>query len=165
MNHGEREMDDKDKLYWEDFQVGKTLTYGARTVTREEIVEYASEFDPQPFHVDEEAAAGSPFGGLIASGWHTASLFMRMLVDHVLCRASSMGSPGVKTLRWLKPVRPGDTLSVHHTTLRKAVHPRRPELGFIDNGFDITNQHGEVVMHMESSGMFLLRHPQRESTS
>lgn len=158
-------MNDNERLYWEDFHVGETLTYGATTVTRKEIVEFASEFDPQPFHVDEAAAAESPFGGLIASGWQTACLFMRMLVDHVLCRAAAMGSPGVRTARWLKPVRPGDTLSVRHTTLRKSVHPRRPELGFIDNSFDITNQHGEVVMHMESSGMFLLRHPQQESSS
>jgi acyl dehydratase len=155
--------DDKipsDKLHWEDFKVGETLTYGSKTVTREEIIEFARQYDPQPFHIDEDAAAKSPFGGLIASGWQSNGFFMRMMVDHVLNRSTSMGSPGVKSLRWLKPVRPGDTLTVRHETLRKARHPRRAELGFVDNRLEMVNQHGEVVTRMESSGMFLLRHPE-----
>ncbi len=153
-----------DKRYWEDFQPGEVLTYGARTLDRDEIIEFARQYDPQPFHTDEAAAADSVFGGLIASGWQTCSLMMRMLVDNELRHSSSMGSPGVKSLRWLKPVRPGDTLSVRRTTLRKARHPRRAELGFVDSRFEVINQRSEVVLRMESSGLFLLREPQAATT-
>lgn len=149
-----------DKRYWEDFQAGEVFTYGARTVDRDEITEFARQYDPQPFHTDDAAATNSVYGGLIASGWLTCCLLMRMLVDNELRHSSSMGSPGVKKLRWLKPVRPGDTLSVRRTTLHKARHPRRPELGFVDSRFEAINQHGEVVLRMESSGLFLLREPQ-----
>lgn len=146
-----------EKLYWDDFEVGQVLNYGGMTISREQIVEFAREFDPQPFHVDEAAAAASPYGGLIASGWQTAGLFMRMLADNVLNKSTSMGSPGVEYLRWHKPVRPGDTLRVRHTVLEKRPSQNRPTLGLVKNRFETLNQHDEVVMEMVSIGMFLRR--------
>ena len=114
------------RLYFEDFEEGQVYELGEKTLTKEEIVAFAREYDPQPFHVDEEAAKGSAFGGLIASGWHTAAIFMRLYADAVLSRAESMGSPGVEELRWLKPVRPGDTLSARLTVLDAAPSASRP---------------------------------------
>jgi acyl dehydratase len=98
--------------YFEDLSEGETVTAGSRTVTAEEIVAFAEQYDPQPFHLDEEAAAQSPFGGLVASGWHTAALTMRLLVEGVLSETASQGALGVDELRWHRPVRPGDELSV-----------------------------------------------------
>jgi len=97
--------------YFEDISVGDTESFGAYTVTREEIIEFARQYDPQPFHVDSEAAAQSPFGGLVASGWHTAAMTMRVLVDGFLAESESRGALGVDELRWYDPVRPGDTLT------------------------------------------------------
>ncbi|HEV7814932.1 MAG TPA: MaoC family dehydratase, partial [Janthinobacterium sp.] len=98
--------------YFEDFAAGQELRLGQRHVTEEEIIAFASAFDPQPFHVDHEAAAQSIFKGVIASGWHTCSMMMRLVVDQLLSRSSSMGSPGLDSVRWIKPVRAGDTLSL-----------------------------------------------------
>lgn len=148
---------DTTTLYWDDIEPGRVLAYGARTVSREEIMRFAHEFDPQPFHVDPAAAARSPFHGLIASGWHTAALVQRMLVDNLLAHSSCVGSPGLKALRWLRPVRPGDTLSVRQEILRKTRHPHRPEVGFVDTRIDVENQHAEIVMDMEFSALFRLR--------
>ncbi|TAM10757.1 MAG: MaoC family dehydratase [Nevskiaceae bacterium] len=148
------------RRYWEDFHPGETLSYGEKRVTREEIVEFAREFDPQPFHLDDAAGAATHFGGLVASGWQSCGFAMRMLVDHVLRDSTSMGSPGVKSLRWLKPVRPGDTLHMHQTTLSTARHPHRRDIGFVNSRFEMLNQHDAVVLRMESGGMFLLRHPE-----
>ena len=100
-----------DKIHFEDFVPGTEIQLGSREVGKDEIIRFALRFDPQPFHIDEEAARTYPYGGLIASGWHTASLLMRMMVDGVLSRATSMGSPGIDELRWLKPMRPGDTVT------------------------------------------------------
>lgn len=144
-------------LYWDDIEPGRVLAYGARTVTREELLRFAHEFDPQPFHVDPAAAADSPFHGLIASGWQTAALVQRMLVDNLLAHSSCVGSPGCRSLRWLRPVRPGDTLSVRQEILRKTRHPRRPEMGFVDTRIEVENQRAEIVMDMEFSALFLLR--------
>ena len=107
--------------YWEDFQVGEVSEVGPVTVSQDEIVEFATRFDPQPFHVDPEAARRSPFGGLIASGWHTTALFMGMFVRAVLLDSASLGSPGVEEIRWTAPVRPGDTLTGRSTVV--AVQP------------------------------------------
>ncbi|MCU4718486.1 MaoC family dehydratase [Halapricum hydrolyticum] len=104
-------------IYFEDLSVGDTETFGTYTVTREEIVEFARQYDPQPFHVDPEAAAQSPFGGLVASGWHTTAMTMRVLVDGFLARAATRGALGVDELRWYDPVRPGDTLSARSEVL------------------------------------------------
>ncbi len=143
------------KLYWEDFEVGHESTYGEHTVTQEEIIEFGLEFDPQPFHVDPEAAADSPYGGLIASGWQTAALFMRMLVDNVLSGSASMGSPGVESLRWKRPVHAGDTLHARTCVLEKRPSKTRPDLGLVKNRFEVVNQHDESVLEMVSFGMFL----------
>jgi acyl dehydratase len=143
--------------YWEDFQVGQVLEYGGHTVTREEVLEFAREFDPQPFHLDEEAAAASPYGRIIASGWQTAGFFMRMLTDHVLADSASMGSPGVESLRWLRPVYPGDTLRVRQEVLEARPMASRAKLGLVKNRFHTLNQHGEVVMEMISLGIFSRR--------
>jgi len=105
--------------YFEDLSVGQTDEYGTYDVTREEIVEFAHQYDPQPFHVDSEAAMASPFGGIIASGWHTTAATMRLLVDHHFSEAASHGAVGIDELRWRNPVRPGDTLAVRSTVLEK----------------------------------------------
>lgn len=144
----------KSLLYFEDFQAGMVFELGERVLSKEEIVAFAAEYDPQPFHVDEEAAEESAFGGLIASGWHTASVFMRLYVDALLSRAASMGSPGVEELRWLKPVRPGDTLRARLTVLDTASSERNPNRGTVHIYSEVLNQHGDAVMNMKARGLF-----------
>ena len=143
-------------LYWEDIEAGREVELGERTVTRDEIVAFAREFDPQPFHVDEEAAAAGPFGGLIASGWHTAALFMRLYVDGLLNRAASMGSPGVEDLRWTAPVRPGDTLRGRAVVLEATPSASRADRGTIRARLELRNQRDELVLTMVARG-FLAR--------
>ena len=145
------------KYYWEDFPVGRVRELGPMTVSREEIVSFARQFDPQPFHVDEEAAGRSMFGGLIASGWHTCSLAMRMVCDAYLLETASAGSPGVENVRWLKPVRPGDTLRLRLEVIEARPLQSRPEIGLVRNRWEMTNQHGETVLRMEGSGMIRRR--------
>ena len=148
---------DLSQLYLEDFQVGQVVELGSTTITRDEILDFATQYDPQPFHVDEAAAEQSIYGGLIASGWHTVSLFMRLLVDGLLCRAASMGSPGVDEVRWLKPVRPGDTLSAR--SIIHAVIPSRskPDRGILRTSYEMFNQDGDRVLSMKGVGMFARR--------
>lgn len=148
-------MAENEKLYWEDFHPGETLTYDGKTVTREEIAEYNRVFGQHPLRENGDE--------LIANEVQAACFFMRLLVDNVLSRSSSMGSPGLKSLRWYHPVRPGDTLHARQETLNRTVHPRRPHLGFTDSRFELRNQRDEVVLEMESSGLFLLRNPREES--
>ena len=145
------------QLYLEDFQAGQVVELGSATITRDEILDFATQYDPQPFHVDEAAAEQSMYGGLIASGWHTVSLFMRLLVDGLLCRAASMGSPGVDEVRWLKPVRPGDTLSAR--SIIHAVIPSRskPDRGILRTTYEMFNQDGDRVLSMKGVGMFARR--------
>lgn len=145
------------RLYFEDFEEGQVFELGEKTLTRDEIVAFAREFDPQPFHVDEEAAKGSAFGGLIASGWHTAAVFMRLYADAVLHRAESMGSPGVEELRWLKPVRPGDTLSARLVVLDTVPSRSRPGRGTVYFVSEVRNGRGEKVMSMKARGLFARR--------
>lgn len=130
---------------------------GERTLTREEMISFARAYDPQPFHVDEEAARESAFGGLIASGWYTASIFMRLYVDALLSRAASMGSPGVEELRWLRPVRPGDTLSARLTVLDTTPSKRNPKRGTVHLLSEVHDDRGEVVMTMKVRGLFARR--------
>lgn len=144
-------------LYFEDFPVGQVRDCGSRTVTLEEILAFARDFDPQPFHVDAAAAERSPFGGIIASGWHTASMAMRLQVDAVLSKAHSLGSPGIDELRWLKPVRPGDTLSLKLQVLEARPSKSKPGQGSILTALTATNQHGEAVLTMKGWGMFRRR--------
>jgi acyl dehydratase len=144
-------------LYFEDFEPGTVFDLGARTLAKEDIVAFASEYDPQPFHVDEEAARESAFGGLIASGWHTGSVFMRLYADALLSRAAAMGSPGVEELRWLKPVRPGDTLTARVTVLDTTPSSRNPKRGTVHLFSEVDNQRGETVMTMKARGLFARR--------
>ena len=138
--------------YFEDYVPGTVHEFGAIAVEEYEIIAFARRFDPQAFHTDPEAARQSVFGGLIASGWHTASLTMRLLVDHYISHVASLGSPGVDELRWLKPVRPGDTLSLRVTLLEAQRSRSKPDQGFIRAMTEVINQNGEVVMTMKSGG-------------
>lgn len=142
------------KWYFEDFEVGKTIEVGSRTVTEEEIIAFATAFDPQPFHVDQDAAAKSIYGGVIASGWHTCSMIMRLMVDGFLRDAASMGSPGVDEVRWIKPVRGGDTLYVTTTATDKKPSSSKPDRGVVSTRWEAKNQHGEVVATVKGMGMF-----------
>lgn len=143
--------------YFEDFEVGRTYELGSYTITRDEIIAFARQFDPQPFHTDEQLAAGSSFGGLIASGWHTASIFMRCYVDVMLADAASLGSPGVEQLRWLVPVRPGDTLNARATITAAEPSTRRPDRGTLTLASELSNQHNTSVLTMLARGLFARR--------
>ncbi|HSD10246.1 MAG TPA: MaoC family dehydratase [Candidatus Binatia bacterium] len=144
------------KRHLEDFEVGETFELGSCHVTREEILEFARRYDPQPFHVDEEAARRSIYGGLIASGWHTTAMLMRLLVDG-MDGAASMGSPGADEIRWLKPVRPGDTLTARGLILDVVPSRSKPDRGHIRAAYEVFNQRGEKVMTMISRGIYARR--------
>ena len=135
-------------LYLEDFETGTVKAAGSVTLSEAEILEFATRYDPQPFHVDPEAAGASIYGGLIASGWQTIAVTMRLLVDNVFNDAASMGSPGVDEIRWHRPVRPGDTLFPRVTVLETRVSRSRPERGVLRFRVDVDNQDGELAMHM-----------------
>lgn len=147
------------KLYWEDFSKGNVAEYGPRLVSREEIVAFAAEFNPQPFHLDEDAARASMFGGLAASGWHSCSLLMRIIADGFVVNSSSMGSPGVDEVKWLAPVRPGDRLTVRATVLETRASRTRPEMGLVNFLFEMFNQAGMTVMTLTTTSMFGRRVP------
>ena len=145
------------KYFWEDFPVGQVREFGAMPVTRDAVLAFAREFDPQPFHVDDAAAERSLFGRLAASGWHTAAMAMRMMCDEYLLESASLGSPGLESLKWLKPVYPGDTLSVRLTTVEARPMASRPEVGLVRSKWEVLNQHREPVLAMEGWGMFRRR--------
>lgn len=144
-------------LFFEDFRPGDLTDTGSLTVTKEEILSFARQFDPQPFHVDEEAARQSPYGGLIASGWHTAALCMRLIVALLGSGSGSLGSPGVDELRWLKPVRPGDELSVRVEVLEAIPSRSKPDRGLVKLRYTMRNQKSEDVMTMIALGLVLRR--------
>ena len=146
-------------LSYEDMTVGSTTEIGKHTFTREEIVEFAQKFDPQPFHVDEAAAEASVFRGLVASGWHTCSVMMGMLVRNALAGSTSMGSPGIDEIRWLKPVRVGDTITMTNSVLDKRVSESKPDRGIVSTQWAGINQRGETVITVRSKGLFGLRNP------
>jgi acyl dehydratase len=150
--------------YFEDFEVGAVHELGTVTVTEKEIIEFASAYDPQPFHVSKELAAQSSFGGLIASGWLTASLFMRCYVDGLLADAACEGSPGVDELRYLKPVRPGDVLQARLTVLGVAPMLGRPHLGLVRPRCEMLGKDGNAVFSMILNSIFR-RNPQVATTS
>lgn len=143
--------------YFEDFTPGQEIDLGTRTVTEEEIIDFARQFDPQPFHVDQEAAGRSIYGGVIASGWHTCAMMMRMVVDGMPFASSSMGSPGLDGVRWLLPVRAGDTLSLRHVTKQVKASSSKPDRGVVWTSWVATNQHGETVCTIEGMAMFKRR--------
>jgi acyl dehydratase len=142
------------KLYWEDFTPGSVTEYGPRLVTREEIIAFAAEFDPQPMHMDEDAARATMLGGLAASGWHSCCLMMRMMADGFLLNSSSMGGPGVDEVRWLAPVRPGDRLTLRVRIVETRASKSRPEMGLVRIAFALLNQTGTEVMTLDNSLMF-----------
>ena len=141
-------------LYFEDFPVGDVRESAPRLVTREEMLAFASEYDPQPFHLDEGAAKGTIYGGLIASGWLTVAIMMRLLWDTLLKDAVSLGSPGADEVRWLKPVRPGDTLRARFTVVEAIPSRSKPDRGVLRTFTEILNQHGEIVMTVRGLGLF-----------
>ncbi len=145
------------KWAFEDFSPGQTIDLGEKHVTAAEIVEFASEFDFQPMHLDEEAGKASLLGGLSASGWHTCSMLMRMMCDAFLLDSTSQGAPGIDYLRWKKPVLAGDTLKARSTVVSTRASSSRPGLGFVTVRYEIVNQRGETVLEMQNSGMFLAR--------
>ena len=147
------------EIYWEDFKVGDTELMGEKRVDKDEVIAFATAYDPQPFHVDEEAARKSFFGGLIASGWHTCGMVMRMMCDSYLNKSASLGSPGVDNVRWLKPVRPGDTIRATRQVLETRASSSKPDIGIVKSRWDVHNQKGELVMTMEGIGMFRRRNP------
>ncbi len=131
--------------YFEDFKPGEVIELGSRTITKEGIIAFAKEFDPQAFHVDEEAAKHTIYGGLLASGWHTGSLMMRLLYDGLLKDTVSLGSPGIDEMRWLQPVRPGDTLSARLTVLECIPSRSKRDRGIVKSLIELRNQRGEIV--------------------
>ena len=147
------------KLYWEDFSAGHVAEYGPMSVTAEEIKAFAAEFDPQPMHLDEEAARQTLVGGLCASGWHTCCIMMRILADGFILNSSSMGAPGVDEIRWLAPVRPGDRLTVRATVLETKGSRSRADLGFVRMAFEVLNGGGDCVMRSTTNLMFGRRQP------
>ena len=147
-------MPETPKLYWEDFKAGAVAVYGPRLVTREEIVAFASEFDPQPMHLDEAAAAGTLLGGLGASGWHSCSLLMRMIVDGFIFNSSSMGAPGVEEVKWLRPMRPGTNVRVRTTVLEARESKSRPELGLVKFRFEMLDDADAILTTLVTTLMF-----------
>ena len=149
------------RYYWEDFPVGLVLPLGSTTVTREAVLAFAGQFDPQPFHLDDAAAEASLFKKLSASGWHTCAMTMRLMCDGYLNDSAGLGSPGVDELRWLKPVYPGDTISAEMTVLESRVMNSKPHVGLVLSRWRVFNQDGADVMTMQGWGMFGLRNPAR----
>lgn len=142
------------ELWWEDFKVGEVVEMGSHTFDEPEIVAFGRQFDPQPFHTDAATASDSFYGGLIASGWHTCAVGMRLMCETYINRSRSMGSPGVDNIRWLKPVRAGDTISYRRQVLESRASRSRPDAGLVRSRWEAFNQDGELVLTMEGWGMF-----------
>jgi acyl dehydratase len=145
--------------YYEDLAVGDVTEYGSKTMSKAEIIEFATKYDPQPFHIDEEAAKETMFGGIAASGWHTAAVCMRLLVDGVLRDQASMGAAGVDELRWKRPVYPGDTISIRVEVLAKEPDPNDPARGRVRSKVTGVNQDGDPVISWEGLGLVARREP------
>jgi acyl dehydratase len=146
-----------DDRYLEDYQVGGVYEYGPITVRAEETLDFARRYDPQPIHTDPVAAQRSPYGGLIASGWHTTALMMRLLADHYLSRAASLGSPGVDELRWPAPVRAGDDLWLRATVIEARRSRSKPDRGVVRTGVELFNQRDEIVLSMVVVNLLTIR--------
>jgi len=141
-------------MSWEDFEVGAHHEMGRHTFTEDEIVAFARQFDPQPFHIDAQAAQHSFFGGLVASGWHTCAVAMRLMCDSYLNNSRSLGAPGVDNIRFHKPVRPGDTLLFRRTVLASRLSASRKGVGLVKQRWEALNEQGELVLSMEGWNMF-----------
>ncbi|MCW2695700.1 MAG: putative dehydratase, MaoC-like domain [Modestobacter sp.] len=146
-----------DGRWFADYVPGTTSEFGPIQVDEAEVVEFARRFDPQPFHVDAEAAAAGPYGGLIASGWHTCALMMRLLADEYLSPVSSLGSPGIDELRWLRPVRPGDELTLRTTVEDTRVSRTKPDRGVLTTRIEMVDRAGEVVLRMVATNLVRVR--------
>ena len=146
-----------DQRYFEDYRAGSVYQYGVITVDETEVIAFATRFDPQTIHVDPEAAARGPFGGLIASGWHTAAMMMRLFADNYLSTVASLASPGVDELRWTRPVRPGDTLSIRAIVLEANVSRSKPDRGMVRTLIEVLNQNGELVMSCKAINLLRCR--------
>ena len=147
----------KFRYYCEDFPAGWTCDYGSRTLSEEEIIAFASDWDPQRFHTDPRAAKDTPYGGIIASGWHTGSVMMRMMCDAYLNQAACIGSPGIEDWRFALPVRPGDTLRYRATVLEARPSASKPERGIVKWRWELLNQRDEVAVSMTGTQFFLRR--------
>ncbi|MEA3102405.1 MaoC family dehydratase [Caballeronia mineralivorans] len=143
---------------YEDFEVGSVAQLSGHTFLKEEIIEFAGRYDPQPFHLSEAGGEASPFGGLIASGWNTCSAMMGILVRDMLSDSTSMGSPGLDNIRWIKPVRVNDTVRLTVRVLSKRVSASKPDRGIVGTRWEAYNQHDELVLTVDSSAIFGLRH-------
>ena len=143
--------------HWEDFTPGSVLEFAPRQVTREEIIEFAAAFDPQPMHLDEEAARASMLGGLAASGWHSCCLLMRLLSDGFLGQSHFLGAPGIEEVRWLKPLRPGESVRARATVLETRPSRSRPQLGFVKFLFELIDSSGASLMTLTVNPMFARR--------
>jgi len=146
-----------DRRYFEDYVPGAAFEYGSITLTEREMVEFAERFDPQFIHTDPRAAADGPFGGLIASGWHTAAVMMRLFVDHYLSHIASLASPGIDELRWSRPVRPGDTLSIRVSVIEANRSRSKPDRGMVRSLVEVLNQDREVVMSLQAMNILRCR--------
>ena len=150
-------MTQKIKYYWEDFTVGQVKEFGDKLVSEEDILTFAKEYDPQSFHVNKQAAEQSIFKGLIASGWQTCAFMMRMMCDEYLVDSSSQGSPGLDSVKWLKPVRPGDRIRIRSTVLETRLMNSKPRLGLVNSSWECINQNNEIVTSMQGWVIFVRR--------
>lgn len=146
-----------DKRYFEDYVTGSVHEFGSITVHQEEIIAFAKRYDPQVFHIDPDAARRSAYGGLIASGWHTGAVMMRLFVDHYLSHVASLGSPGVREMRWIKPLRPGDELRIRVTVRETKRSQSKPDRGIVRSFIEVLNQNREVIMTVEAVNFLLCR--------
>jgi acyl dehydratase len=147
------------RLHWEDFKPGQVTEHGPRLITREEIIAFAAEFDPQPMHLDEEAGSASLLGGLAASGWHTCCVVMRMISDGLLERTTFMGAPGIEEVRWRAPVRPNEQLKLRVTVLETRASRSRADMGFVKFQYELFGSGGRLLMTLTVVPMFGRRHP------
>lgn len=148
-------------IFYEDLEIGLRRSFGGYEVTRDEVMDFASKYDPQPFHLDDEVAAQTHFGRLSASGWHTCAMTMRMMVENMMNEKSAgLGSPGVDQLRWKKPVYPGDTLRCETEITEKRRSASRPEMGIFKSHIRTFNQNGEIVLEMVSNALIRTRDPE-----
>jgi acyl dehydratase len=141
-------------IWWEDFRLGESAEMGRHTFSEEEILAFGRQYDPQPFHADPAAAQDTVFGGVIASGWQTCAVAMRLMVESYVRKTVSLGSPGVDNIRWLKPVRPGDTLIYKRIVIETRASMTRKGVGLVKHRYEAVNQAGELVLTMEGWGMF-----------
>ena len=152
-----------EQRYFEDYIAGSVYEFGFVTVEQDEVIAFARCFDPQVFHTDPESAKKTIYGGLIASGWHTAGLMMRLFADHYLSKVASLGSPGVDELRWNKPVRPGDELAIRVTVQETKRSRSKPDRGIVHSFIEVMNQNREVVMSMKAANFFFCRQKSPEN--